>query len=216
MGFCKSCRYLICGIKRRRKMRLIITRHGETKENRARVVQGRLHGTLSELGVKQAKKVAERLRDERIDGIFSSDLRRAADTAKEISKFHPEIPLNFVKDLRERDLGPLEGHKLPAELRPKRWDSEFASNLGIETPEEIFERAKKFINSLLKEYYKKTVLLVAHNGINQAIITHLLGKSWGDIGELNLLGNTSITIFELDKNKKPIVKLMNCMRHLGD
>jgi len=37
-------------------MRLIITRHGETEENRARIIQGHLPGKLSEIGINQAKK----------------------------------------------------------------------------------------------------------------------------------------------------------------
>ena len=66
-------------------MKLIITRHGETEENKAGIIQGHLPGHLSEAGIEQAKKVAFRLKDEKINFIYSSDLDRAADTAKEIA-----------------------------------------------------------------------------------------------------------------------------------
>jgi len=56
--------------------RLIFVRHGETEENKAKIVQGQKHGKLSEEGLEQAKKVAERLKDEKIDFIYSSDLDR--------------------------------------------------------------------------------------------------------------------------------------------
>ena len=65
-------------------------------------------GKLSSLGIEQARKLAERLKDEKIDVIFSSDLARAADTAKEIAKFHPNIPLELTKDIRERFLGEIQ------------------------------------------------------------------------------------------------------------
>ncbi len=83
-------------------MKLLITRHGETKENVKGIVQGHLHGNLTEKGIHQAEKLALRLKNEKIDHIYSSDLRRAADTAKLIAKYHPDTPLEFVKELREK------------------------------------------------------------------------------------------------------------------
>ena len=64
-------------------MRLILVRHGETNENKNKVVQGFLNTTLSKIGIQQAKKVANRLKDEKIDFAYSSDLDRAKQTAKE-------------------------------------------------------------------------------------------------------------------------------------
>ena len=197
-------------------MRLIITRHGETEENEERIIQGHLHGTLSKIGIEQAKKVANRLKNEKINHIFSSDLARASDTAKEIAKFHQNIPLDFIEELRERYLGSLQGHNIPSEWRPLKWNLELSKALKIETPEEIFERAKNFVGKLLNEYYGKIILLIAHNGINQALITHLLGKSWENIKDLEKQENTAITIFEFDENKNPLLKLMNCVKHLDD
>ncbi len=86
------------------KMRLILVRHWETEENKRREVQGHKHGKLSSLGIKQAKRVAQRLKKEKINFIFSSDLARASDTAKEIHKFHPKTPIKFVKELRKWNL----------------------------------------------------------------------------------------------------------------
>lgn len=82
-------------------MKLIITRHGETEENKSGIFQGHLPGKLSPLGIEQAKKLALRLKDENIDFIYSSDLIRSSDTAKEIAKFYPNTPIKFVKELRE-------------------------------------------------------------------------------------------------------------------
>ena len=63
-------------------MRLLITRHGETEENVNGVIQGHLPGKLSKLGLEQIKKIANRLKDEKIDYIYSSDLDRSSETAK--------------------------------------------------------------------------------------------------------------------------------------
>jgi len=82
-------------------MKLILTRHGETIENQKGIMQGHLPGHLSKQGVEQAKKLALRLKHNEIDAIYSSDLKRAADTAKEIARYHKKIPINFVQELRE-------------------------------------------------------------------------------------------------------------------
>ena len=92
-------------------MRLILTRHGETEENKIGIMQGHLPGKLSAEGIEQAQKLALRLKDEKIDFIYSSDLARASDTAKEIASFHPHAPIKFVEDLRERNLGEFQGKK---------------------------------------------------------------------------------------------------------
>ncbi|MBT3406222.1 histidine phosphatase family protein [Candidatus Woesearchaeota archaeon] len=90
-------------------MRLILTRHGQTEENVKRILQGHMPGKLTPLGIEQAKKLASRLKDENIDAIYSSDLARTADTTKEIAKFHPDVPVFYVAELREGDLGEYAG-----------------------------------------------------------------------------------------------------------
>ena len=90
-------------------MRLIIVRHGETEGNIKRIIQGHMQEPLDEAGIQQAKRVAERLKTEKIDAIYSSDLKRARMTAEEIIKHYPDVPVHFVKELRERDYGTATG-----------------------------------------------------------------------------------------------------------
>ena len=71
-------------------MKLITVRHGKTKANEMGLSQGHLNtevANLNEEGITQAKKVAKRLKNEKIDIIYSSDLKRAKNTAKEIAKY---------------------------------------------------------------------------------------------------------------------------------
>jgi len=82
-------------------MKIILTRHGRTVENDAGILQGHLPGKLNEKGIIQAQKVAIRLQDEHIDYMYSSDLDRAADTTREILKYHPDVPVEFIQELRE-------------------------------------------------------------------------------------------------------------------
>lgn len=188
-------------------MRLIITRHGKTIENQEGIHQGHLNGTLSELGKEQARRVAERLKNEKIDYIYSSDLGRASDTVKEIAKFHPITPIEFVRDLRERYLGIFQGKK--------EVNKELINNHGsIESKKEVYERAKKFLDDVIHKHHTDTVLFVGHNSINKAIIGIIINKKSDEIYDIENLHNTSISIYEIDEDKNHEIILFNCKKHL--
>lgn len=60
---------------------LILIRHGETDWNRELRFQGQLDVPLNAIGQEQARRVAERLAQEAIHQLVSSDLQRARQTA---------------------------------------------------------------------------------------------------------------------------------------
>lgn len=196
-------------------MKLTITRHGETEENVKGIFQGHLPGKLTKKGKEQARRLAERLKDEKFDVIFSSDLERTVNTAKEIVKFHPEVPIYFVEDLRERALGDLEG-KTQDEVgwsnQEKRKD--IVTKANAELIPNLVNRAKMFNEKVLEKFLGKKVLLVGHGGINTAIMANILNKEWLSFFNNYKPKNTAVTIFEFDKNKKPKLVLMNCVKHL--
>lgn len=194
-------------------MRVILTRHGETEENLQGILQGHLPGKLSKEGISQAKMLAKRLKDEKIDYIFSSDLARAADTTKEIIKYHPETPVEFTQELRERNLGELQGKtKTELGIEKTRMVASWLENKDGETPKQMYNRAKRLVNNLAKRFIGKNILLVGHNGINKAIIASLLGKPHTCIQDLESQGNTAVTIIKLEK--EPVIEVFNCTKHL--
>ena len=99
-------------------MKIILTRHGQVIENLEGRLCGHLSGALTEKGIEQAQKLGHRFKREEFDIIYSSDLKRAADTAREIHKHHPTVPIIFTEKLRERYYGSLEGLKY-SEIDPK-------------------------------------------------------------------------------------------------
>ena len=64
------------------KTKIILVRHGQSQGNAIRVLLGHTDLDLTELGFRQAACTAEALRHERIDVIYSSDLKRAMSTAR--------------------------------------------------------------------------------------------------------------------------------------
>ena len=155
-------------------MNLIIVRHGETEENRKGIIQGQTRGTLSAEGKRQVQKLAEELKDIHIDHIYSSDLERAVDTAKPISKFHLNSPLHFTNQLRELSSGKLS--VLPLWFPPKLANRALwlAIKLNIKTPggeswKGLKRRETLFLNYMYKKYPNDTILLVTHGITMRAI-----------------------------------------------
>jgi len=143
-------------------MRLIVVRHGETEENKKGLMQGHTPGTLSELGKKQARTLGEKLANEKIDAIYSSDLARAYDTAKIIAKNLPGIPLITDEALREIDCSPYTGGK-DAEIDWNNRPPEMESRI------QIMKRIRKFLARIQKQHPNESLLIVTHCGTMKAI-----------------------------------------------
>lgn len=182
-------------------MKLIITRHWQTEKNALGIIQWHLPGKLSELWIEQAKKVSLGLKNEKIDFIYSSDLARSSDTANEIARYHTNTPIEFTNDLREKYLWEwqwktkvelwFENNTSLMEFSAKDWENSL----------EIFNRAKNFFDIVFIKHPNDTVLFVGHNGINKTMVAVITWKWPEDIKTIENLHNTSICIYEIDKNK---------------
>lgn len=203
-------------------MKLILTRHGETIENTKRIMQGHLPGVLSDLGILQGKKLSETLKDYKFDYIYSSDLNRTVDTAKEIHKYHKKTPLVFTEKLRERNLGDWKG-KTKAEIG--------IDNIMItynfdppngEKLDDLYKRAKSFILDLLKKHKDQTILIVTHNGFAQILISVIKNNKFDDLKlredlkNQKKLDNTSISIFEINDDRSYNIIMYNNTDHLDN
>ncbi len=194
-------------------MKLIIVRHGETEENVRGEIQGHGHGKLTKKGIGEAKKLAMRLKDEKFDLIFSSDLGRAKDTAAEIIKRH-EAEVIYTPELREMSHGVLEGkHFAEREVEIAR-SGKPMEHFIAEGGESLFqfrERVRKFLESLHK-HKGKNILIVTHGGFLRMIFSIVFGKSIEESLKIGV-ANASINILELeDKGFK--VHLINSIEHL--
>lgn len=178
-------------------MKLIITRHGETEENVNNIIQGHLPGKLNKNGIEQAKKLAIKLKNEKIDIIYSSDLARCADTTKHIIKYHKDIPVIYTRDLREVYLGEWQG-KTKKELG-------FPPNVSLgsmvpidgESAKKLLERANCFLNKVLSKHSNNTVLFVGHKKINNAIISIIKNISIEKMQKMKYQDNAEISIIDI-------------------
>jgi broad specificity phosphatase PhoE len=185
-------------------MKLIITRHGETEGNVKRVLAD-ISDPLTSKGVKQAEAVSERLKNEKIDAIFSSPIKRAKETAQIIAKHHPNAKFIIVDELKEMELGSY----LNKGFDEVDWD---LIPDDVENKTSLYKRAKKVIERVLEEFSSGTVLFVAHNAINKAMIRFV--RKWHPEDKRSIpQGNTAISIFEISaEDRKEII--FNCTKHL--
>jgi probable phosphoglycerate mutase len=201
-------------------MKLIVVRHGVTKENDKGILQGIvMGGTLSKEGIGQARKVAERLKEERIDYAYVSDLERAKVTAEEILKMHPETKVFYPKELRERDFGVYNG-KPKDELIKVREErgipfEEFRPE-GGESVKDIHERIIKFFDEIFEKRKGKTVLFVSHGMILTTLFLYLFRKPVNRKEYLKYRPkNSALTIMDIEDSGEHKVHVLNCLKHLN-
>ena len=91
---------------------LLFIRHGETDWNRQQRFQGQIDVPLNATGRAQADRLATRLATERYDAFFTSDLKRARETAAPLAAAWGQEPV-AVPGLREQSYGVWEGLDVP-------------------------------------------------------------------------------------------------------
>jgi broad specificity phosphatase PhoE len=196
-------------------IRLIFVRHGQTVSNANQIICGQHHGRLSKLGVAQAKLVAKRLRDADIDVIYSSDLRRARQTAREIQRYH-DVDIRYDKRLREKNFGIFDGKSLKylvaAEELTGR-DYIFFKPKGGESYKEIIKRASSFFKEIIPKNKGKTVLIVSHHNFITLSLILLLNDDIKNHARYSHK-NTGVTILEISGKNAKLIKL-NCTKHLS-
>lgn len=194
-------------------MKLYLVRHGESIANNQGKHQGDNYDTdLTELGFVQAKKLAKRLKEFKFDIIYTSHLKRAKQTAREINSFHnKKIIVN--ENLKERDNGDFSGKIWTEEL----WKDIPGDKMNIKAPNgenriDQFNRVKPVIYEILK--LNKDILIVSHGGTVKSILASLFPeKNLEEIHEIYKTGNTCLYEIEV-QNKEAKIIIENCTKHL--
>ncbi len=150
---------------------LILARHGETDWNRDGIWQGHGDPPLNELGRRQAADLAVRLADVQIDALYSSDLRRAYETAEIVGRAKG-LEITADPDLREMDVGSWSG--LTSEEIATRFPG-MASHDG-EAREAFGERAVGALTRIAGAHEGGHVLVVTHGGVVRALQRHVFGE----------------------------------------
>jgi broad specificity phosphatase PhoE len=158
---------------------LLLARHGESDWNRARRWQGHADRPLTERGRTQAAELSGRLAEIALDAVYSSDLRRARETALAVAESQG-IDLIELPALREVDVGSWEGltreeaeRRFPARFR--RWRAGGTGWEDGETYAEMSRRVLAAVARIAMDNEGGRALIVSHGGPIRAIHGAALG-----------------------------------------
>lgn len=144
--------------------KLYFVRHGLSQFGLENKWAGSSETPLAPEGREQAKAAGMQAKDLQIEYIFSSPLSRAHETARIIAREigYPEDKIELSDAMVERHFGELEG----TPYDPTRTD--FSKIHGIETEDELFERARLALKQL-QAASADTILVVSHGSFGRAL-----------------------------------------------
>jgi 2,3-bisphosphoglycerate-dependent phosphoglycerate mutase len=152
---------------------ILLARHGETDWNLERRFQGWADPPLNETGRAQARALAEQLRDTPFDAVYSSDLKRAHETAEILAVSHG-VPVVADQGLREIDVGPLQG--LTWTEVHERWGDDRPHG---ETREQHHARVRGAVERIARDHAGQRILIVTHGGTMRAL--HSIARDGADV-----------------------------------
>jgi broad specificity phosphatase PhoE len=204
--------------------RCFLVRHGATDWNAEGRIQGQSDPPLNQAGQRQAGRLGKRLESVPFTGAWSSDMRRAAETAAAVLKGR-SLQLQGNPELREKNFGAWEGLNFrEVEVRyPNLYrnrlmagDPSFAPP-GGESDLQLYARAGVVADRMRETCAGQAgnLLVVSHGGMLRALIACLLGlrvqKMWGF-----RFANAGLSVVSFFDDGGVVLDLLNDTSHLGD
>lgn len=149
--------------------------HGTSTDNEAGIASGWNDSPLSELGVRQAGELKEKLAGKKFNAVFSSDLRRALRTAEIV--FEGKAPIIPDARLRECNYGKYNGKPsaIVEPMQEKRVTERFPEG---ESYEDVKTRIWDFLGFLKRKYDGKHIAVFSHKAPQLCLEVLLNSKTW--------------------------------------
>ena len=208
-------------------IKLLLIRHGESDGNVQRRFSGFKDVELTKKGIWQAKRLAYRLKELKVDAVYCSDLKRAQHTAKIIFRDRGiEIVTN--PNLREMNFGIWEGYTFEEVKSKYGYGEEF--NLWLENINEeinipqgeslvdLNNRVMTELGKILKKHKKvnndETIVIVCHGGTIRVILRSILNLELKCMWRIEQ-NPTALNIIDYYDNRG-FISLLNDTSHLED
>lgn len=181
--------------------RLILIRHGQSQANLSKTFAGHLDYPLSDLGRQQAQISAQYVCSHyTLDGIYSSDLSRAYETAQAVAQ-RTGLPIHADPGLREIHAGLWEGHRF-TELEALFPESRtiWSTDIGRSHPEGgesvamLQERFLNTLNRICGQEPGKTLFIATHATAIRTLQCHFQGLPLEQMKNVPWVSNASITV----------------------
>lgn len=202
-------------------MRILLARHGETPWNAEGRYQGQVDIPLSEVGESQARALGARLKAVRIDRAIASPLSRARRTAALALGEARAAMLTLDEGLAEIAHGEWEGllaseihARDPERMRAWREMPQTVQMPGGESLQEVFERAwPAFARACEGLDDGATVLVVAHDAVNRALLCRVLGMPLSNFWRFRQAPTTLNLLEGADVDHLDVVRLNDSTHH---
>jgi glucosyl-3-phosphoglycerate phosphatase len=161
---------------------LIVWRHGETDHNASGIWQGQLDTPLSGRGREQASSAAVALAAYKPSVIVSSDLERAADTARTLAS-RVGLPVRYDERLREIHAGLWQGmtagdvaEQYPEEQAALLAGEDFRRGIHGESLAHVAERTRLAADEILADLAPGECAVIATHGVSaRVVVASLVG-----------------------------------------
>lgn len=190
---------------------LYITRHAETVWNTQKRMQGWSDSDLTENGISNAVSLGDRMKEIKLDVIYTSPSKRTITTANLI-KGEREIPIILDENLREINMGLWEGQTLSdiEQKYPIEYDAfwntpHLYKTLNGESFAMLHKRVLNAINSIQDKHSSGNILIVTHSVVIKTLLAFFKNYPLEKLWEPPFIHDTSLIIIELTGNKSSIV-----------
>lgn len=155
-------------------VKIIYFVHGTTTDNALKLCSGWKEAMLNELGKQQAENLGKVIREKEIkfDVLFSSDLKRAVESA---NIAFPENKKQTDNRLRECNYGDLDGMHKSLVIYEEHIEKSFPNG---ESLKDVENRILEFIKFLKENYQDKTVGIIAHRAPQLALEVITKNITW--------------------------------------
>ncbi len=196
---------------------VLLIRHGQTDWNKIGRWQGHTDIPLNDSGHQQARLLAHRLATWPISVIYTSDLKRAVQTADLLGTKLGLVPIKEPA-LRERNGGFFQG--LTREELQARFGEEWrrVRQDGLAPPNgesdlDLAMRVEAAFQQMVSRHKGDMIAMISHGGALKVLISHILGLPLGQPAPFSLSGNTGLSIIKTNENGS-ILTLLNDVSHL--
>ncbi|MFH1753456.1 MAG: histidine phosphatase family protein [Candidatus Omnitrophota bacterium] len=197
--------------------KLILIRHGETTYNKENRYCGISDPELNNTGVAQAESLGRRVRGLKVEKVYSSDLRRAVQTAS--IAFNVEA-VEHLPDFREIDFGIFESLRYDEIIKKhKEHYINWTTNLihgripQGETLSELFDRVRAGLSRLLSQNKYSVAALVSHGGPIRVLLCDALKLGMDSFWQIEQR-NAALNIIDYSDDQEAAIETMDDISHL--
>ena len=162
-------------------MELIFVRHGQTDLNLKKVYQGKINASLNQNGINEAIEIKNKLKNIKINKVYTSPLNRTIQTMNIILENREDIPIKMDSRIEEIDFG--DWDTIPYDKVMIGYEKEYENFLNDyesftfpngESFNSFYNRCADFLDDIIDVESKDRVLIVAHGGVIRAFLCYLL------------------------------------------